>query len=150
MPNNHKTHLADAANRAFQALKEAREEALDRLANIVHVAGDFIATIPRSDKPNLNALVDYEGSPEYVTVYGLRYEKGKGLLICTEDQVDDYSIDKEYYFKNLEDFDGEDLKHLNEMLFDLAYFINIQDEQIILSTTLISILGGLSAYLIGD
>lgn len=145
-----KKHLADAANRAFQALKEAREEALDRLANIVHVAGDFIATLPRSGKPDLKAVIDYEGDPEYLTVYGLRYRKGEGLFICTEDQVDDYSIEKGYYFKNLEDFEGEDLKHLNEMLSDLAYFVNIQDEQIILSTTLISILGGLSAYLIGD
>lgn len=147
MEQNDKKFLAESAKRFFDAFIEAREEALGRLANIVHAAGDFIATIPRSDKPNLNALVDYEGSPEYVTVYGLRYEKGKGLLICTEDQVDDYSIDKEYYFKNLEAFDGEDLKHLNEMLSDLEYFINIQDEQIVLSTTLISILGGLSAYL---
>ena len=150
MAQDNKKFLAESAKWFFDAFIEAREEALDRLANIVHVAGDFIATIPRSDKPNLNALVDYEGSPEYVAVYGLRYEKSKGLLICTEDQVDDYSFDKEYYFKNLEDFEGEDLKHLNEMLSDLAYFINIQDEQIILSTTLISILGGLSAYLIGD
>lgn len=147
MAQNDKKFLAESAKRFFDAFIEAREEALDRLANIVHVAGDFVATIPRSDKPHLNALVDYEGSPEYVTVYGLRYEKGKGLLICTEDQVDDYSIDKEYYFKNLEAFDGEDLKHLNEMLSDLTYFVNIQDEQIVLSTTLISILSGLPAYL---
>lgn len=147
MPNNHKTHLADAANRAFQALKEAREEALDCLASIVHVAGDFVATLPCSDKPGLNAVVDYEGSPEYVSIYGLRYEKGKGLLICTEDQVDDYQVEKGYYFKDIQDFKGEDLKHLNEMLSDLEYFVDIQDEQIVLSTTLISILGGLAAYL---
>ena len=147
MAQNDKKFLAEIAQRFFDAFIEAREETLDRLANIVHVAGDFVATLPRSDKPHLKAVVDYSGSLEYVTVYGLRYEKGEGLFICTEDQVDNYSIEKGYDFKNIEDFEGEDLDHLNKMLTDLAYFVNIQDEQIILSTTLISILGGLSAYL---
>lgn len=147
MAQNDKKFLAESAQRFFDAFIEAREEALDRLAKIVHVAGDFVATLPRSDKPHLKAVVDYYGSLEYATVYGLRYEKGKGLLICTEDQVDNYSIEKGYYINSLQDFEGEDLKHLNEMLSDLAYFVNIQDEQIVLSTTLISILGGLPAYL---
>lgn len=147
MAQNDKKFLAESAKRFFDAFIEAREEALDRLANIVHAAGDFIATLPCPDKPNLNALVDYEGDPEYLTVYGLRYRKGEGLFICTEDQVDDYSNEKGYDFKNIEDYEGEDLKHLNEMLSDLAYFVNIQDEQIVLSTTLISILSGLPAYL---
>ena len=150
MAQNDKQLLAESAKRFFDAFIEAQEEALDRLANIVHAAGDFVATLPRSDKPILKAVVDYSGSLEYVTVYGLRYEKGKGLLVCTEDQVDNYSIEKGYYINSLQDFEGEDLKHLNEMLSDLEYFVNIQDEQIVLSTTLISILGGLSAYIIGD
>ena len=65
MENN---SLISNVRTAFDFLKSARDNSIDILAGIIREAGGFIPTLPTSDKPRLNAFLDYGGEIDAVTI----------------------------------------------------------------------------------
>ena len=138
--------LIENVHTAFDFLKSARDNSIDTLAGIIREAGGFIPTLPTSDKPRLNAFLDYGGEIELVTVFGLREHDGE-VFLFTNNNVENYEYEHNYWFKYLYDFNGKDLIHINKALSDIANFSSIYDDEIIRSATIYSILEGLENYL---
>ena len=138
--------LIENVHTAFDFLKSARDTSIYTLAGIIREAGGFIPTLPTSDKPRLNAFLDYGGEIELVTVFGLREHDGE-VFLFTNNNVENYEYEHNYWFKYLYDFNGKDLIHINKALSDIANFSSIYDDEIIRSATIYSILEGLENYL---
>ena len=73
-------------------------------------------------------------------------------MLCTADNVESYEYDNDYefvsyYAENEEYRTEEEKKAYEKMLGDLAYYTPIDDDNICLSATLISILAGLQEYM---
>ena len=138
--------LIENVRTAFDSLKSARDNSIDTLAGIIHDAGGFIPTLPTSDKPRLNAFYDYSGYVDVVNIFGLREHDGE-VFLFTNNNVEDYEYEHNYWFKYLYDFKGKDLIQINKALSDIANFSSIYDEEILRSATIYSILAGLENYL---
>ena len=143
MENN---SLISNVRTAFDFLKSARDNSIDTLAGIIREAGGFIPTLPTSDKPRLNAFLDYGGEIDAVTIFGLREYDGE-VFLFTNNNVENYEYEHNYCFKYLYDFKGKDLIQINKALSDIANFSSIYDDEILRSATIYSILAGLENYL---
>lgn len=128
-------------------LKKANEKALILLTELVKERGGFVATLPCDSKPTLMAVMDYSGELEYSKIYGLRYVPGEGLIICNDDMIKNYEYDEGYLFDYLHNFQGKDLEEVKKLLSREEYFINIEDETVLLEQTLRSILDNLTSYI---
>lgn len=138
--------LIENVHNAFDFLKSARDNSIDTLAGIIREAGGFIPTLPTSDKPRLNAFLLYGEEVELVTIFGLREYDGE-VFLFTNNNVEDYEYEHNYWFKYLCDSKGKDLIQINKALSDIANFSSIYDEEILRSATIYSILAGLENYL---
>ena len=138
--------LIENVRTAFDFLKSARDTSIDTLAGIIREAGGFIPTLPTSDKPRLNAFLLYGDEVELVTIFGLREHDGE-VFLFTNNNIEDYEYEHNYWFKYLYDFYGKDLIHINKALSDIANFSSIYDDEILRPATVYSILEGLENYL---
>ena len=138
--------LIENVRTAFDSLKSARDNSIDTLAGIIREAGGFIPTLPTSDKPRLNAFYDYSGYVDVVNIFGLREHDGE-VFLFTNNNVENYEYEHNYWFKYLCDSKGKDLIQINKALSDIANFSSIYDEEILRSATIYSILAGLENYL---
>ena len=138
--------LIENVRTTFDFLKSARDTSIDTLAGIIRDAGGFIPTLPTSDKPRLNAFFNYGGEVDSVTIFGLREHDGE-VFLFTNNNVENYEYEHNYWFKYLYDFKGKDLIHINKALSDIANFSSIYDDGIMRSSTIYSILEGLENYL---
>ena len=138
--------LIENVRTAFDVLKSARDNSIDTLAGIIREAGGFMPTLPTSDKPRLTAFYDYAGYVEAVNIFGLREHNGE-VFLFTNNNIEDYEYEHNYWFKYLYDFYGKDLIHINKALSDIANFSSIYTDEIIRSATIYSILEGLENYL---
>ena len=138
--------LIENVRTAFDFLKSSRDNSIDTFAGIICEAGGFIPTLPTSDKPRLNAFLLYGDEVELVTVFGLREHDGE-VFLFTNNNVEDYEYEHNYWFKYLYDFKGKDLIQINKALSDIANFSSIYDDEILRSATIYSILAGLENYL---
>ena len=138
--------LIENVRTAFDFLKSARDNSIDTLAGIIRDAGGFIPTLPTSDKPRLNAFFNYGGEVDSVTIFGLREHDGE-VFLFTNNNVENYEYEHNYWFKYLYDFKGKDLIQINKALSDIANFSSIYDDGIMRSSTIYSILEGLENYL---
>ena len=145
-----KNEIKDRIQRAFDTLMNARNAALKELEEIVKAAGGFIPTLPCEEKPVLKATMSYNGDGlEEENIYAIRYVEGEGIYLCTRTMLDNYEYDNDYCFEYTYDFEEgtEDMANVQKMIGDLAYFFPIDDDDLVRSQTVISILGGLGCYL---
>ena len=138
--------LIENVRTAFDFLKSAHGKSIDTLAGIIRDAGGFIPTLPTSDKPRLTAFYDYGGEVDAVTIFGLREHDGE-VFLFTNNNIENYEYEHNYWFKYLCDFTGKDLIQINKVLSDIANFSSIYDDGIMHSSTIYSILEGLENYL---
>lgn len=144
-----KDFLKKDCQAAFDRLMEARNRAIMDLEGIVKAAGGFIPTLPCQSKPTLYVTFAYDMDMDQEAIYGIRYVEREGLFLCTKSNLDDYEYENDYCFDYLYDFEegSDDYDAVNNAVSDLAYYIRIDNENIVRSQTVISILGGLAAYI---
>ena len=142
--------------RAVVALKqflEARNDAEQALIEIVKEHNNFIPLIPDGKKLDvflMRSIDSYdcaENNSQMERVFGLRYVEGEGLFVCTETCLENYEYDNEYDFFSLVEPDEGDIKQMNKALKNLAYYVSFDEDYIIKSTSLISILASIGEYL---
>lgn len=141
--NNIKTKV----NNAFKALMKARDKAVNELKAIVKEAGGLVLTFPRHDKPVIYATLCYDIEPDNEEIFAIRYdEKNDELLLLTRTAISEYESDTKFYFDYLYDLDGEDLEEMMKVVGNVKYFTP-GDKNLLWSTTVLSILGSLVAYI---
>lgn len=142
-----KTELQDRVMTAFNDYMSAREKAYKDLYEIVKSAGGFINTEPSNDKPTLYATAAFCGDEcEYEPIFGIRIADGD-IFICTQTSVSNFEYDNKYCFDGFGEYATQkDKKMMSKLLSNLTHFECLDNENYILSTTLVSILGGLQEY----
>lgn len=137
-----------------QAINKALDNAYEQIIYIVKECGGVLKTPASSDKITLYAFYESAGSrdlanaaSEAVVIQGLRWDDELGLCICTNDMLDNYQYDSQYYFANYFDFEGKDLENLNKALDDPAYYVEFDKYDLLYSETIRSIIGGIGDYL---
>ena len=138
---------------ALDEFMKAREIAKNCLIEIVKAHGNFIPLIPDGKKLDVFLMKSVESydcsqnNSEMEQIFGLRYVEGEGLFVCTETCLENYEYDNEYDFFSFVEPDEGDIQHMNKALEDLAYYISFDEDYIIKSTSLISILASIVEYL---
>ncbi len=124
-------------------------DGLETIIDAVKENGGLIRTPAMSDKTTLHAIYEdyFDGKRTAIPIHGLRYDDELGLCICTDDMLGNYQFDTGYQFENYFDFNERDLEELNKVLEDASYFVSIDDYDLVLEDTTISILRGLGNYL---
>lgn len=131
-----------------QRIRGGFDEALALIINLVKDNGGLLKTPQCEDKPFLYAYYeDFDGHTSLESIHGLRWDEELGLCICTDSMLENYQYDTRYYFDYFYNFEGEDLEELNKVLADPAYFVEIDKYNLELEDTLLSLIGGLPAYL---
>ena len=138
---------------ALEEFLKARNVAENALIQIVKEHGNFIPTIPDGKKLDVCLMKSVESydcaqdCTENEYIYGFRYVEGEGLFVCTETCLDNYEYDNDYVFDSLIVPTEEGIEHINKALEDLAYYVSFDEDYIIKSTSLISILASIGEYL---
>lgn len=138
---------------ALDEFTKAREVAKNALIQIVKEHNNFIPLIPTEDKIEVCVFREKDSyycavsEMESENIFGLRYVDGEGLFVCTETCLENYEYDNDYDFNGLAVLDDENIEHINKALDDLAYYVDFDDNNIVESTSLITILSGIQYYL---
>lgn len=138
---------------ALDEFMKAREIAKNCLIEIVKAHGNFIPLIPTENQIEVCIFVEKDSydcavsEMESENIFGLRYVEGEGLFVCTETCLENYEYDNEYDFNGFTALDDENIKHINKALDDLAYYVDFDEDYIVKSTSLISILSAIQYYL---
>ena len=129
-------------------LKNAYDNALKEIIEVVKANGGLIKTPAASDKPTLHAFFeDFDGLINHQTIHGLRWDEELGLTLCTDDMLDSYQFDNDYTFDYYFDFVERDAEELEKALADPAYFVEFGDYDMVREETIKSIVDGLESYL---
>ena len=149
-----KTSLKEYAYVCEEAINRALDTAYETIITIVKECGGVLKTPASSDKITLYAFYESTGSrdianaaSEAVAIQGLRWDDELGLCICTNDMLDNYQFDTGYQFDYYFDFKGEDVKELDKVLDDPAYYVEFDKYDILYSETVRAIIGGIGDYL---
>lgn len=122
--------------------------ALKAIIEVVKANGGLIKTPASSDKPTLYAYYeDFDEHGYHRAIHGLRWDEENGLTLCTDDMLENYQFDNQYYFDYFYDFDGSDAEEIEKVLGDPAYFVSIDDYKGLKNETIMSIISGLDSYL---
>ena len=144
-----KKSVQKLVDKAFKAINDANEKIKDTIIEVISSNGGLMKTIPDGIAPRVVATTIWERSSgeetETETIYGVRASGGK-IYICTETSLSNYQYDSGYQFSSDYFFEGEDLEHLEEMLSDEIYFIEVDNDEYLEEPTLMSILGALTSY----
>ena len=136
---------------ANEALHNALNKAYKDICDIVRGNGGFFKTAS-TDGQNRTAIyatyyTTWRDDETYrVRVHGLRWDDELGLTLCTDDMLENYQFDNEYYFEKFFDFEGKDAAEIEKVLADPAYFVEFDKYDLNSTETIISILGGLQDY----
>jgi len=129
-------------------LTELIEDGKNMLINLVKDNGGFLRTPACSEKPTLYAYYeDFDGLQYHRSIHGFHYDDELGLCICTDDMLENYQFDNQYYFEYFYDFVDEDLENLDKALSDPAYYVEWDKYDLVIPDTMLSIIHGISAYL---
>ena len=129
-------------------LRNAYDNALKEIIEVVKANGGLIKTPAASDKPTLHAFFEGFGGPiNHQAIHGLRWDEELGLTLCTDDMLDNYQFDNDYTFDYYFDFVGRDAEELEKALADPAYFVEFGDYDMVREETIKSIVDGLESYL---
>lgn len=145
--------LKEQAQSALETFMNARDDAKLALAKIVKAHGNFIPLIPFNDKPNVVIFIEREGYDCATTelksenIYGIRYVEGEGLFLCTETCLENYEWDEGYEFLSFDAPCETDRDEIAKALEELAYYVSFEEDNIVKSTSLISILSMIQYYL---
>ena len=145
--------LKTIAKVALEEFLKARDVTENVLIQIVKEHGNFIPLIPDAKKLDVLLMKSVESydctqnNSEMEQIFGLRYVEGEGLFVCTETCLENYEYDNEYDFFSFVEPDEGDIEHMNKALEDLAYYVSFDEDYIIKSTSLISILASIGEYL---
>lgn len=147
--------LKNIAKVALDELMKAREVAKNALIQIVKEHNNFIPLIPTEDKIEVCVFREKDSydcavsEMESENIFGLRYVEGEGLFVCTETCLENYEYDNDYdfNFNGLAVLYDEDIEHINKALDNLDYYVDFDDNNIVESTSLISVLSGIQYYL---
>ena len=141
------------ATNALEKFLKARNDAEQALIEIVKKHNNFIPIIPDTKKLDVFLMKSVESydcsqnNSEMEQIFGLRYVDGEGLFVCTETCLENYEYDYEYDFFSFVEPDEGDIEQMNKALKNLAYYISFDEDYIIKSTSLISILASIGEYL---
>lgn len=131
-----------------QRIRGSFDAALALIINLVKDNGGLLKTPQCEEKPFLYAYYeDFDGRTSRESIHGLRWDEELGLCICTDSMLENYQYDTRYYFDYFYNLEGEDLEELNKVLADPAYFVEFDKYNLGLEDTLLSLVGGLPAYL---
>lgn len=132
---------------ALDEFMKAREVAKNALIQIVKEHNNFIPLIPVAGKPEVCVYNDCNDYYPNEIIFGIQYVEGEGLFVCTETCLDNYEYDNDYEFFSYLEPTEEDIKHINTALESLAYYVSFDEDSIVQSTSLISILATIQHYL---
>lgn len=140
----------DFIHYANEALHNALNKAYEDICDIVRGNGSFFKTAS-TDGQNRTAIIatyyDVRNGRVYrERIHGLRWDSELGLTLCTDDMLENYQFDNEYYFEKFFDFEGKDAVEIEKVLADPAYFVEFDTYDLNPTETIISILGGLQDY----
>ena len=145
--------MNETFSQTFVALSQRIDDTLNEiyytLCNMCKANGGYVKTPASDDKPTLYAYYEDCSSETRFqkAIHGIRYDDELGLCICTDDMLENYQFDNNYYFYTFRNFEGEDLENLEKVLADSAYYVGFDNYDLIRHDTLISIVGGISHYL---
>lgn len=129
-------------------LRNAYDNALQVIIDVVKANGGLVKTPAASDKPTLHAFFeDFDGLINHQAIHGLRWDEELGLTLCTDDMLDNYQFDNDYTFDYYFDFVERDAEELEKALADPAYFVEFGDYDMVREETIKSIIDGLESYL---
>ena len=135
---------------ALHELRSAYDKAYDKIVEVVKANGGFIKTPAESGgRLTLNAYYeDFDGLVYTKSIHGLRWDEEKGLTICTDEMLDNYQYDNQYFFEYYFDFvEGDDAVHFKKAIEDPTYFVEFDKYGLHRDETIKSILAGLPSYL---
>lgn len=141
----------DTLSIALDKMRQARDDAYNDLKEFIkNLPEQMVRTVPTSDTPTIYATIEtYNMSLEFEQqqIYAIKYvESEDDLYLCTDFCLANYEFDTKYSFESLYDFNEEDKEELEKVFADETYFISFDEDYILKSATLISILAGLPSY----
>lgn len=138
----------DTIYAASVQLRNAYDNALQVIIDVVKQNGGLVKTSAASDKPTLHAFFeDFDGLINHQAIHGLRWDEELGLTLCTDDMLDNYQFDNDYTFDYYFDFVERDAEELEKALADPAYFVEFGEYDMVREETIKSIIDGLESYL---
>lgn len=139
----------DKIQNASLNIRAAYDDALKAIVEVVKANGGLIKTPAESGgRVTLNAYYeDFDGLVYTKAIHGLRWDEENGLTICTDEMLDNYQYDNQYFFEYYFDFEGDDAVHFEKAIEDPAYFVEFDKYGLHREETIMSIVAGLPSYL---
>ena len=148
------TSVGERARDIIKKINDAHKEAEKLLCDIVKEKDGFIPMIPMH-KPAAHIIVNrnldcaYNADIEEISVYGLRYVEGEGLMLLTRDGLSDYEFENDYTFEFCDDdeyLSGQDWDRMNDVLKDESHFTTLEDANAMKNESIIALLNIIDYY----
>lgn len=110
-------------------MRHAMWQAEDALIKVLKAYNGLIPTPPKNGR-YMEATIycdGYEESWYTAKIFGIRYDEEEGIMLLTSNGISNYEYDEEYAFDYLYDFEGEDLKHFNDVVNNISYYEPLKD-----------------------